>query len=304
MLHLDDLRILVEVLDRGSFSAAAVRLGQSKQVVSRRVMALEEQLGTRLLNRTTRRLAATEAGETLARRGRALLADAEAAEQEIAGQSASLRGRLRVSAPVSFGLAHVTGVVPRLLAAHPGLELDIALDDRLVDLVGEGFDMAIRVGALADSSLVARKLGALQSSVCASPAYLHRHGTPDTPADLARHECLLYGHDGVVEWRFRAGNRLRAVPVHGRLRSNNGELLRAAAEAGQGIAVLPNFIAGPSLRAGRLRAILDGHTPEIGVWAVTPQHRQPSAGARAFADGVQACLAAQPGWEDGLAQGG
>jgi len=298
MLQLEDLRVLVEVIDHGGFTPAAARLGLSKQVVSRRVMALEERLGTRLLVRTTRRMSPTAMGQQLLERGRRILADVDEAEQVVTCGAALPRGLLRVSAPVSFGTMHLSAIVPGFLATYPAMELDIDLNDRAVDLVGEGYDMAIRVGPLADSTLIARKLGAMHGVACCSPDYARRHGVPDTPADLVGHECLLYGHGRAQDWRFQIGKHMKTVPVTGRMRANNGEMLRDAAVAGLGIALLPSFIASAALRAGTLSPMLEAFMPRtMGVYAIYPRHRQMSVTVRAFGDHVQGCLAEVPGWE-------
>ncbi len=302
MLQLDDLRVLVEVIDRGSFSAAALRLGLSKQVVSRRMMGLEERLGTRLLVRTTRRMSPTAMGQQLLERGRRILADVDEAEQVARCGAAAPRGLLRVSAPVTFGTMHLSTIVPGFLVAHPAVELEIDLNDRAVDLVGEGYDMAIRVGPLADSTLIARKLGAMRMVACCSPDYARRKGMPDVPADLKVHECLVYGHANPQDWRFQIGKHVETIPVTGRMRANNGEMLCEAAVAGLGIVLLPSFIVGEALRAGTLVRMLDGFMqPMTGVYAMSPQHRQVSMMVRAFGDYVQECLAEVPGWDaDGI----
>lgn len=284
MPELEDLRALVETLERGSFSAAAVRLGVSKQIVSRRVAALEADLGARLLQRTTRRLSPTEAGLAYAERARRVLLELAEAEQEVAHGDGTPRGRLRVSAPVSFGTLHLAPALPGFLARHPGVEAEIDLDDREVDLVGEGYDVAVRLGRLADSSLIALRIARIRLLTCASPAYLERHGAPQAPADLRRHACLLYSVARGADWRFGAAR----VVVSGRLRTNNGEVLLAAAIAGAGIARIPEFLAGPALLDGRLREVLPAHAcEEGGAYVVYPRHRQGSAAIRAFAAYLQ-----------------
>ncbi len=287
MLRLEDLQILVETLDRGSLSAAAARLGLSKQMASRRIAGLEAALGARLLQRTTRRLSATELGLDFAERARHILAEAEAAEAAAAHAAGVPRGRLRISAPVSFGTLYLAPILGGFLARHPALDVEIDLDDRQVDLVGEGYDMAVRLGRLADSSLVARRIYGMRLLLCASPAYLAERGSPGAPADLRQHDCLIYNLARSTEWRFGGGGEAR-VTVTGRLRSNNGEILRDAAVAGLGIVRLPAFLVADCLRRGALTEILpDWACEEGGVHVVYPRHRQASPAIRAFVDYVQ-----------------
>jgi DNA-binding transcriptional LysR family regulator len=284
-MQLDDMRIFVAAVDAHNFTAAARRLSLSKQFVSRRVMALEEALGVPLLVRNTRKLAVTELGQEFYERARRILGEVEEAEQAMSLRRAGPRGLLRVSAPMSFGMMHLSPLVADFLREHGDVRFDMELSDRTVDVVGEGFDMAVRIGVLPDSTLIAQKLVDVNLVACCSPGYLRRRGAPATPADLVRHSCLLYGHGGVVTWDFAVDGALKGFEVHGPLRANNGDLIRDAAVAGLGIVRLPDFIVADALRSGQLVTVLDDFLPSAtGVYAVYPQHRQSSLTIRAFVD--------------------
>ena len=284
-MQLDDMRIFVATVDAHNFTAAAKRLALSKQFVSRRVMALEEALGVPLLVRNTRKLAVTDLGQEFYERAKRILGEVEDAEQAMSLRRAGPRGLLKVSAPMSFGMLHLSPLVADFLREHRDVRFDMELSDRTVDVVGEGFDMAVRIGVLPDSTLIAQKLVDVNLVACSSPAYLRRRGRPAAPADLARHSCLLYGHGGVVTWEFAVDGAVKSFEVLGPLRANNGELIRDAAVAGLGIVRLPDFIVADALRSGRLVTVLDEFLPSpTGVYAVYPQHRQSSLTIRAFVD--------------------
>jgi DNA-binding transcriptional LysR family regulator len=296
MSQLEDMRLFVETLDAASFTTAADRLGLSKQSVSKRLMALEARLGVRLLNRTTRRLHATELGLAYYERARQILQEVAQAEQAITRQNAAPRGTLRLSAPMSFGTMHLSPAIPRFLEAHAEVAIELDLNDRTVDLVGEGYDMSVRIGALADSSLIARSIAPVETVTCASPDYLARKGTPHSPAELRQHDCLLYGHGKNVEWLFTQQGKPSPVAVSGRLRANNGEIVRDAAIGGLGLAYLPTFIVGEALRDGRLVTVLDAYRPPLtAIHAVYPQHRQTSLAIHAFVDFLRSTFAAPDG---------
>lgn len=285
MNQLEDMRIFATTVDAGSFTTAAETLGLSKQFISRRVMALEERLGVRLLNRTTRRLHITPAGQEYYTRALRILDDVGEAELAVSSQGAAPKGTLRVTAPMSFGTMHLGAVLPDFLLRYPAVGVELDLNDRPVDLIREGYDMAIRIGKLQDSTLVARALAPAQVVTCCSPAYLLGRGAPATPAELGAHDCLLYGHGRGVEWPFQRDGRPWPVAVDGRLLTNNGEIVRDAAIAGLGIARLPTFIVGAALADGRLVTVLDAYAPPpVAVHAVYPQHRQRSLAIRAFID--------------------
>ena len=271
----EDMRIFAQVMESGSFTAAADKLGLSKQFVSRRLMALEERLGVRLLNRSTRRLDPTPLGQSYYESSLRLLNEVEQVEQGIAGQTSEPRGTVRVSAPLSFAVAHLGCLLPEFLQRYPQVSVEVDLSDRSVDLLGEGYDLALRIGVLEDSTLIARRLAAIDRVYCASPDYLARKGTPSRPDDLGAHDCLPYGHGRQVQWRFIEQGKVRVVTVSGRMRANNGELLRDAAIKGMGITYLPTFIVGDALAAGQLVPVLQEFVTEpLQLSAVYPQHRQ------------------------------
>ncbi len=292
MKQLEDMRIFVEALDRGSFSAAAKRLGMSKQLVSRRIMELEARLGVRLLVRTTRNLTPTELGEDYADRTRRILADVQEANEAMANHVATPRGTLRVTAPLSFGIFQLAPVLTGFLTLHPGVKIDLDLTDRQVDLVAEGFDVAVRIGILDDSSLKAKRLFGVRGVVCASPDYLRRFGTPKTVHDLKSHNCLTYRHSRGIYWFLFLKGKVESIPVNGSYSANNGDVLREAAVGGLGLIQLPTFIVQPELDAGRLVTVLDDLMPPEGAgYAVYAPHRQRSALVRAFIEYLSAALA-------------
>src|SRR5258705_2764119 len=268
-MQLDDLKIFVTTVDTQSFTAAARKLSLSKQFVSRRVMVLEAELGVRLLVRNTRKLAVTDLGRELYERARRIAAEVEEAEQAMSSQHAEPRGLLRVSAPMSFGMMHLSPLVTAFLKRNDAVRFDIVLSDRSVDVIGEGFDMAIRIGMLADSTLIAQKIADLRVVACCSPGYRRRRGEPSSPLQLGAHECLLYGHQRPVTWEFVMGGASRSIEVDGRLHVNNGDLVRDAAVAGVGVTLLPEFIVADALRDGKLVTVLqDFASPPFGLYAV------------------------------------
>jgi len=300
MENLADIAVFVRVVERGSFTLAAEDLQLSRAVVSKYLSRLEERLGARLLHRTTRRLSLTEAGAALFEASRGAIERIEEAEGAVARFQSSPRGRLRVSAPMSFGILHLGPALAEFARANPAISLDVRLDDRYVNLVEEGIDVAVRIGKLADSSLVARRLGTTRAVACASPAYLAEHGEPETPEDLASHECLLYAYLSTANvWRFTARDG-REIPVAstGRLRANNGILLAEAAVLGQGILMTPSFYVGSLLREGKLRPILEDYRlPELGIHAVYPQTSHVPPKVRAFVDFLVKRFGRKPDWE-------
>ncbi|OYX02972.1 MAG: LysR family transcriptional regulator [Caulobacter vibrioides] len=255
---LEGLAVFAKVAELRSFAAASEALAMSKATVSKAVTRLELRLGARLFNRTSRRLALTDAGQALVERATRVLAEAEAAEEEASSQSAAPRGLVRMAAPMSLGVASLAPVLPAFLEAYPDVSIDLHLSDATVDLIGMGFDIALRVADLPDSSLVARRLRPVQRYVVAAPDYWDRHGRPAHPADLAEHRGLTYGHQTTPEtWRFqRAGGEEAAVRPRSVVRANNGDALLPALLAGTGVAMLPDFIVGAALADGRLEAVL------------------------------------------------
>lgn len=303
MDRLSGMAVFVRVVEEESFSAAARVLGLSKSAVSKQVAALEDRLGARLLNRTTRRLSLTDAGVAFYDRAQRIVADAEEAEAAVSQLSATPRGVLRVNAPVSFGVQHLGPVLPEFMDAHPDLSVELTLNDRFVDLVEEGFDVAVRIGRLPDSSLIARRLAPLRRVVVASPAYVAAHGAPQQPEDLRDHACLLYAYllRGDA-WALR-GPEGRAVEVRvdGRLRANNGDVLRAALLGGMGVAYMPSFLVGNDLAEGRLvRLLPEWQDDSAGIYAVHPHARLVPPKVRAFVDFLAERYGNCPAWEAGL----
>jgi DNA-binding transcriptional LysR family regulator len=288
-MELDDLRIFVATVDAGSFTAAADKLMLSKQYVSRRMIALETALGVRLLIRNTRKLAVTESGQDFYTRAHRILAEVSDAEEAMSTRRNELRGVLRLSAPMSFGISYLSPLLAEFLVAHPALRLQTELSDKRIDLIGGGFDLALRIGKLGDSTLIARRLGHLRMAACCSPAYRDGCGVPFVPADLSRHACLLYGDDERHGWEFVVDGKAQVFDVNGPLLSNNGELLRDAALAGLGIAYQPHFIVGPALARGELVQVLGAFMPPpLRLNAVYPQHRQGSVAIRVLLDFLEA----------------
>ncbi|MEZ5541093.1 MAG: LysR family transcriptional regulator [Pseudomonadota bacterium] len=298
-----DIEALVAVVEAGSFSAAGERLGVAKSMVSRRVSQLEQRLGSRLLHRTTRRLALTEAGRHFYQRAVQILADLEDAEQGAAAEVTGLRGALRLAAPLSFGMLHLCDVLTGFLELHPAIELHLDLNDRSVNLVEEGFDLAVRIGDLEDSTLVARRLGSARMVTCASRTYLGRHGAPRHPDELRRHVGLQYTNMSYRrQWEYADsdGRALHAQPQL-RMHANNGEVLARAAAAGIGITAGPTFILAGYLRDGRLERILTGfNQPAIGIHALTPPGRLVPRRVQVFIEYLADRIGEQPYWDAGL----
>lgn len=283
--ELSSLALFAAVVRHRSFTAAAREAGLAKSAVSRRVSRLEERLGVKLLHRTTRKLALTDDGVRFYQHCAALVTAAEAAVAVAAGADDALRGVIRVSAPVAFAQAYLARAVAAFLADRAGLEVQLTVDDRLVDLLEGGFDLAIRVGRLAPTALVARRLATDRLVVCAAPEYLARRGTPTHPGELIHHTCLRYALvDTAAEWRFRGPAGPYVPPVHGPLIASSGAVLREAAIAGLGLAVVPRHMVARDVADGRLALVLEGHRrAEIGVHAVYPDRRLP-ARTRALVD--------------------
>jgi DNA-binding transcriptional LysR family regulator len=285
--QLSAMKAFVQIVESGNFAKASERLGISTSACSRQVADLEAHLGVRLLNRTTRKLSLTESGQAFFERSLQLLSDLEEAEQ-FAAQSARVpRGTLKLTCSTNFGMRQLAPAIADFMARHAAVKFDVSLSDRIVDLVEEGFDLAVRIGSLGSQNLVAKKLGESRMIACASPAYLKKHGTPRSPDDLARHNCFIYAYGPAPgQWLFRDGKGgERLVRISGNLHSNNGDMLAAAAAQGAGIVWEPAFIVGPDLRAGRLVSILDAfEAPPVDIWAVYPSRRHLSAKVRAFVD--------------------
>jgi DNA-binding transcriptional LysR family regulator len=270
---LEGLAIFAKVVDMRSFAGAAAELNLSKATVSKAVSRLETRLGTRLFNRTSRRLALTDAGRQLSARAAQILAEAEAAEDDARAQSSTPRGRVRLAVPMSFGVLHVAPLIAEFLATYPEVTIELHLSDAIVDLIGDGYDAAIRIGMLPDSSLVARRLCDSQRYLVGSPAYLKKHGRPNHPLQLADHACLGYTYAiGPETWRFTTTDgKSASVRPSGPLRVNNGDAMMPALIAGIGLGVLPEFIVREALADGRLQRLLPEWTLASGaVYWLTP----------------------------------
>jgi len=291
MDRLSILQTFVAVAETGSFTEAAGRLGLSRAMTSRHVQALEDRLGVKLLQRTTRRVSTTQAGAAYLERARRLLAEFDEAEHEVRGERASPRGTLRVNVPVTFGRLHVAAALPSFLDRYPDLAVELTANDRVVDLIEEGYDVAVRIGRLPDSTLVARRIGTIAVRLAASPGYLAAHGTPKEPEDLSRHNWLGYTYSAVPGApRLVHDDGREATPrVGGSLVANNGDIIAEAAAGGAGIVLQPDFILAPYLADGRLVTLLPGwRGPELGIHAVHHQSRYVAAKVRAFVDHLEA----------------
>ncbi len=297
------MQVFVRVAALGSFSAAARALDLSQTMVTKHVAALEERLGVKLLHRSTRRLVLTEGGRTYLAACERILAEIEEAEASASLDRVEPRGTLRLNVPLTFGFRHIAPAIPAFNRLHPAVSFDLGLADRYVDLIEEGWDLAIRIGRLKDSSLVARRLAVCRTVVCAAPSYLKEHGTPQSLDDLSRHNCLGYtlpSAIGANRWTFGLDGET-VVPVQGNLRANNGDALLAACLAGQGLIYQPTFIVGDSLRDGLLVPVLGGYpTYEPGIHAVLPSGRQAPAKVRAFIEFLARRFAPEPEWDRGL----
>ena len=279
MLDLEDLQTFVEVADAGGVSAAARRLGVSKSIVSRRLVRLESELGVQLLARTTRGAALTESGVTFRDHAARVCAELDVARETIL-PAGELRGRLRLAAPVSFGTTHLAPVMGEFARRNPRLHVHTTYSDSFVDLVGEGFDAAVRVGYLADSSLVVRRIGTVFGKLVASPEYLRTNGAPETPEDIVNHEALTQGTEA---WRFVDGDRIVSVNPRGRFKANDAAALAAAAAQGVGIAYLPEFVIEDLLASGALAPIMTRFpVPEAGIYVVRPPGAHPARKIRAL----------------------
>ena len=298
-IDLMDVLAFVRVVETGAFARAAERMGLSKSIVSRRVARLEQDLGAKLLTRSAQGAQPTDIGEAYFARASNILADLDAAREIVADAVTQIAGTIRLAAPLSFGTEHLAPAIAEFARLHPDVELDISLDDRQVDLVGGGFDLAVRFGCLADSSLIARRIAPVRAVVLASPRYLAERGRPEHPRDLNDHDLLLYANPGRGnQWRFKVGGRWEYVRGTARLRADNGELLREAAVAGLGVVVLPTFIASPAIMSGQLEVVLaDYPLEENGLYVVMPPGRATTARVRAIVDFLAARFGPEPEWD-------
>lgn len=305
MNHLEQIRIFVELINSGSATKAAAKLGLANSAVSRRLKELEDRLGIQLVHRTTRTMNLTDAGRQFYSRCTRILEDIQEAEDEITETNSELSGRLTIAAPWSFGVSHLSPAISEFMHRHPKVQIDLDMNDRRVDLVSEGVDVAIRIGNLEDSSLVARRIAPVSHVVCASPDYLQQNGTPSSPQQLSEHQGLCYANlKTPQQWLYYDQQGVRqSVKVPLRLKSSNGDALRNAAIAGLGILCEPSFIVYRAIRRGLLVPILtDYKWYEMGIYAVYPQTRHLSAKTRAFIDFLVARFGDHPEWESCVAK--
>lgn len=298
-VDLMDVLAFVRVVETGAFARAAERMDISKSILSRRVARLEEQLGARLLTRTAQGAQPTDIGQAYYGRASNILAELEAAQEVVDDAVTQVSGTIRITAPLSFGSQHLAPALADFAKLHPKVELDVSLSDRTVDMMSGGFDMAVRIGTLTDSSLVARKIAPIRGVVAASPAYLDERGRPERPRDLAGHDLLIYANIPIYEqWRFRVGNRWEHVRGRARFRADNGDMLREAACAGLGVVVLPSFIAASGIASGKLEVLLrDYPLDEVGLYLVMPPGRASTARIRALIDFLAARFGPEPSWD-------
>jgi DNA-binding transcriptional LysR family regulator len=299
-----DIRAFLQVVDSGGISAAATRMSVSKSILSSRVSRLERALGTKLLHRSQRGVAVTDAGQRFYARMSDVVSRLQQAVDEVAGSDdAALSGSLRITAPMTFGTAYLGPLLFKFMQEHPLLELTLECDDRHVDILGGGYDLGVRIGRLTDSSLMARRLAPSARVLCCSPAYIDRHGSPASINAIQEHQCICYGSASVAPyWQFESAERggtVQQIVVRGRTHLNNGESMRDAAIAGLGLAVLPLFIAAPALRDGRLVTLLAKTPPSADtIHAVYPQTRYVSRAVRALIDMLAASFRGAPPWAE------
>jgi DNA-binding transcriptional LysR family regulator len=298
----DNMRVFAKVVEGASFTGAAARLGISASMVSQHVKELEERLGARLLNRTTRKVSLTETGRAYYERCARLLADLEETEQAVSDMHAAPRGELRINATPSFGILQLAPAIADFTARFPGISVELMLSERLVDLVAEGFDVAVRVEEPPDSSLIARQLAPCRMVICGAPSYFERHGMPRTPSDLTAHNCLTVAGNVLSyyrAWHLTAadGTVLNISPM-GNLRSNSGAVLIVAAFAGHGLVYLPTYFVGEALQSGRLVTVLDDYmAPPLTLRALYPHNRHLSAKVRALVDFLASRFGRGPPWD-------
>lgn len=298
------MQVFSRVATLGSLSAAARALGMSQTMATKHMAALEGRLGVTLLRRTTRRMTLTEAGRNYLEAVERILADIDDADAKASLERLEVRGTLRLNAPVSFGIREIAPLLPQLGQRHPELTVDLGLNDRQVDLIEEGWDLVVRIGSMKDSTMIARRLAACRTVVCAAPAYIEKHGLPKTTEDLKAHNCLGYTLSrtvGAGQWSFGSDGKAR-VAVRGSLKANNGDALVTAAVAGQGIVYQPTFLVAHELRSGALVPIRLDHAPmELdGIFAAYPGDRSPPAKVRAMIDFLGEAWRQPPPWERGL----
>ena len=300
MDRFENMNTFIKVVEAGSITGAAERLEVAKSAVSRRLKELEEYLGVVLFHRTTRRLNLTDTGRSFYHQAARILEDVVEAELAASQVHGELGGSLKVALPLSFGLMHLGPAINEFVSAHPKIEFDLDFNDREVDLITEGFDLAIRIARLPDSSLIARRLATIQSVMCASPAYLQQMGTPEKPDDLTAHQCLVYSLiSGYERWHLYgpSGNRFE-VRIRPYLKASNGEFLRDAAVDGRGIVLMPSFIVYREIERGTLIPLLGSYThQQMEAYAIYPQTRHLSQRVRAFVDFLAQRFDGIPYWD-------
>ncbi|MDJ0880766.1 MAG: LysR family transcriptional regulator [Gammaproteobacteria bacterium] len=298
----EQLEAFIEVVNQQSFSAAGDKLGVVKSVLSRRVSELESRLGVKLLNRTTRKLSLTGAGEQLYQQASVLMTDLLEAEQRVSDEQIALSGRLKIAAPLSFSVRHLSPAIAQFVSDHPDIDVSLDLNDREIDLVAEGYDLAIRIGELKDSTLIVRKLGVIRFATLASPEYLKKKGRPKRPEDLSDHDGLFYTNiSDKQQWTYCNGKQTITVVPRNRLSANNGDFLAQAALDGLGIIQCPTFIVDEYIRDGRLKVLLQEFQKEsLGIYALFPPGRLIPRRSRILVDFLQQQYGASPKWDQDL----
>jgi DNA-binding transcriptional LysR family regulator len=299
MEDLERMAIFARVVEERSFSGAARRLNLSKSRVSKQITQLEKSIGSRLLNRTTRALSTTEAGAVLYEHSARILEELEEAKLAVSRLQSAPRGTLRISAPVAFGRLHVASALPDFLRMHADLTIDMVTTDRFVDIAEEGYDVVVRIVGTPPPNVVARELAPVHRRICATPDYFRRHGVPRTPKDLEQHNCLTYTYFNPQDpWRLRGPDGDISIKASGDLRVNDDDALSEAVLGGLGVALLPTFIIGSDLQAGRLQAVLSDYVPlERRIYAIYLPNRQLSAKVRAFIDFFLDRIGTEPYWD-------
>jgi len=300
MDKLNGMHLFVEVVNQGSFTLAAERTGLSRAQISKSVMQLESFLGTRLLNRTTRKISLTETGQLYFERCVVILQEVEEAEAVASEMTNVPSGNLLLAAPTSFGVLHLQELIPQFVKKYPNVQITLSLSDRFIDVVAEGFDLVIRIAELTDSSLISRHIAPCKRVFCASPEYLNNFGTPQVPHDLSIHRCLTYSNElKPGAWDFHGSKGVESVKINGPICSDNGDVLRSCAIAGLGITLLPTFIVGSDLKAGRLQQVLiDYCPPEIAIYVVFPSRKFLSAKVRSFIEYLADHFGDKPKWDN------
>jgi len=302
MGQFENMMTFTKIVHAGSISRAADQMNIAKSVVSRRLKDLEGRLDVQLMNRTTRKSSLTEAGQSYYQRASQILADLDELNAVTSKAKVLLQGELRIALPLSFGLQHLVPIINEFADLHPDLVMNLDFSDRHIDLVEDGFDVAIRIADLKDSSHIARKLAPIRIILCASPDYLKKHPAPKTPKDLKDHDVLQYISTSGVPWVF-SDPKGKKIPVRlsGKMSSNNGDFLKEAALSGQGIARLPTFMAYEDLKSGKLERVLTDYTsPSLNAYALYPQTRHLSARVRAFIDFLTDKFKGVPYWDEGV----